>query len=138
MDDVERVKRAVREATVLHNDGDAEGFAACYSDPFLFRFAREDRYLSRAAHADAVRSYFEIFPDFRGTIETLLADRERAYVRWSYEGTHLGTSRSGIEPTGRHVEFGSILAEMRFQDGLIVEVWERSSFVDLKNLAEAP
>ncbi len=137
MADNEQLEQIVRKATELHNDGDAEGFASCYADPCLFHFGRHDRHLSREVHADAVRSYFEIFPDFRGTIETLLADNDRAYVRWSYEGTHLGTSRAGIAPTGKHIEIGTVLAEMRFEHGLIVEVWERLSFVDLKDLADA-
>jgi predicted ester cyclase len=134
MTDNELLKQAVRRATELHNVGDIEGFASCYADPCHFHFGRVDRHLSRAAHAEAVRSYFDVFPDFRGTIETLLADDSRAYVRWSYDGTHLGTSRTGIAPTGKHIEIGSILAEMRFEHGLIVEVWERMSFVDLKDL----
>lgn len=138
MADNEPSKHLVRRATELHNAGDAEGFASWYADPCLFHSGRQDQHLSRAARAEAVRSYFEVFPDFCGTIETLLAEGDRAYVRWSYTGTHLGTSRTGVAPTGKRIEVGSILAELRFDHGLIVEVWERASFVDLKDLADAP
>ena len=56
-------------------------------------------------------------------------------VRWSHRGTHLGTSRSGIAPTGKIVDIGSILCEIRIEGNLIVEVWERGAFVDLRDVA---
>lgn len=130
-------ERMLRSATRLHNDGDIDGFVSCYADPCLYHSGRDDRHLSREAHADAVRSFFEVFPDFRGTIESLMVDGERAYVRWTYTGTHLGTSRSGVAPTGKKLDVGTVFAEVRIANGLIVEVWELSSFVNLRDLATA-
>ena len=42
-----------------------------------------------------------------------------------------------MQPTGRHVDIGTIYAEMRFEDGLIVEFWELMDFVQLEEIAHS-
>lgn len=128
------LEEAVRRATELHNARDFHGFAACYADPCTYHSGRHAQLLSRSQHADAVESYFEVFPDFTASIRSLFAKGDRAFVRWTYTGTHLGTSPSGVPPTGVHVDVGTIYAEMRFEDGLIVEFWELMDFVPLDEI----
>lgn len=138
MPNAEQNKEAIRRATEAWNKRDLEAFVMTYSDPCLYHFGRDDKTLTREAHLASARHYFEVFPDFTATIETLMAENDRVYVRWSYVGTHLGKSRSGIEPTGQRVDFGTVYAEKRFENGLVVEVWELGSFIAFKDIAVPP
>lgn len=61
------------------------------------------------------------FPDLDTTIEQLIAEGEWVAHRMVHRGTHLGEFR-GIAPTGRRVEFSSIVMN-RFKDGISVENW---------------
>ena len=61
------------------------------------------------------------FPDLETTIEQLIAEGDWVAHRMVHRGTHLGDFR-GIAPTGRHVEFSSIVMN-RFEDGVSVENW---------------
>jgi glyoxylase-like metal-dependent hydrolase (beta-lactamase superfamily II)/predicted ester cyclase len=72
-----------------------------------------------------VRAFFgELFaaiPDFTIEAETIVAERDRAAVRWNASGTFAGESSfQGIAPTGARVTLSGIdLLEVR--DGLIVQ-----------------
>ena len=136
MSNAEENRAAIRRATEAFNDQDLEAFVATYADPCLYHFGRKDKVLSREEHLAAAKHYFEVFPDFTATIETLMSEDDRVYVRWTYAGTHLGKSRSGVEPTGKRVDYGTLLAENRFEDGLVVEVWEMGSYIDLEAIGD--
>lgn len=47
------------------------------------------------------------FPDFRVTIEDLIADGDKVAVRFASSGTHKGTFL-GVPPTGKRVEWAGI------------------------------
>jgi predicted ester cyclase len=61
------------------------------------------------------------FPDLETTIEQIIAEGSWVAHRMVHRGTHLGDFR-GIAPTGRRVEFSSIVMN-RFEDGVSVENW---------------
>jgi predicted ester cyclase len=61
------------------------------------------------------------FPDLNTTIEQLIAEGDWVAHRMVHRGTHLGEFR-GIAPTGRQVEFSSIVMN-RFKDGVSIENW---------------
>jgi predicted ester cyclase len=61
------------------------------------------------------------FPDLETTIEQMIAEGDWVAHRMIHRGTHLGEFR-GISPTGRRVEFSSIVMN-RFEDGVSVENW---------------
>ena len=61
------------------------------------------------------------FPDLETTIEQMIAEGDWVAHRMVHRGTHLGQFR-GIDPTGRRVEFSSIVMN-RFKDGVSVENW---------------
>ncbi|UCF17494.1 MAG: ester cyclase, partial [Phycisphaerales bacterium] len=65
--------------------------------------------------------YLAAFPDFRVTIENIIAEADMVGVRWTMNGTHLG-ELMGIPPTGRPVTFAGITIH-RLADGKIVENW---------------
>jgi ketosteroid isomerase-like protein len=61
------------------------------------------------------------FTDFTITIEDLVADDERVWVRGTARGINTG-SIFGRPPTGRPFEI-TVFDELRFRDGRIVEHW---------------
>lgn len=65
--------------------------------------------------------YLAAFPDFRVTVESIVAEAEMVAVRWTMNGTHLG-ELMGIPPTGRSVTFAGTTIH-RVADGNIVENW---------------
>jgi len=61
--------------------------------------------------ADVRRFYNKVFkgiPDFHATIEEIIAEGDKVWVRSTITGTHLGEYR-GIAPTGRKVKFTTVL-----------------------------
>lgn len=129
----------LRRATRAFNARELDTWVACYTDPCTFHLDSGKKQLSHAEHQEAGRSWFQVFPDMTATIESSFAAGDRAFVRWTYVGTHLGRTASGVEPTGRRVDVGELLAECRFEDGLIAEVWESGRFVtkaELESLAD--
>jgi steroid delta-isomerase-like uncharacterized protein len=65
--------------------------------------------------------YRTAFPDFRLTIEDLMAEGETVVARWSCRGTHKG-DLSGIAPTGKQFTISG-LSYVRFAGGKMVEGW---------------
>jgi len=65
--------------------------------------------------------YRTAFPDFRLTIEDLIAAEETVTARWSCRGTHTGDLR-GIAPTGKQFNISGI-SIARFASGKMVEGW---------------
>ena len=61
------------------------------------------------------------FPDIQWTIEDLVAEDDKVSIRWSWQGTHLGTFR-GNPASGKRVT-NSAIAIYQFRDGQIVHVW---------------
>ncbi len=61
------------------------------------------------------------FPDFKATIEDLIAEDDRVVIRMAWTGTHEGEFM-GIPPTGNRVSFG-VFDIVRLADGIIVEHW---------------
>ncbi len=62
------------------------------------------------------------FPNIRVTVEDVVADADRAVVRWSAAAHHTG-ELLGIPPSGSPVQFRG-MTWMTFRDGKIVEGWD--------------
>ncbi len=61
------------------------------------------------------------FPDFRATIEDMMAEGDKVVLRMTWTGTHQGEFM-GIPPTGRSVSFG-VIDIIRIAEGKFVEHW---------------
>lgn len=61
------------------------------------------------------------FPDFKATIEDILAEGDRVVIRMTWTGTHQGDFM-GIPATGRRVSFG-VIDIVRFAGGKFAEHW---------------
>jgi steroid delta-isomerase-like uncharacterized protein len=68
--------------------------------------------------ASALRS---AFPDFKATIDDMVAEGDKVVVRQTWSGTHKGEFM-GIPPTGKSVSFG-VIDIIRIAGGKGVEHW---------------
>ena len=89
-------------------------------------------------------AFFSAFPDIVFAIEDLLAEGDKVVLRWSAQGTHLGTWRGfppsgeGIPATGRTVTFHATDI-YRIAGGKVVEEWNTLEQVDvLEQIEDIP
>ena len=61
------------------------------------------------------------FPDFKTTIDDMVAEGDKVVVRMTWSGTHKGEFM-GIPPTGKSVSFG-VIDIVRFAGDKFVEHW---------------
>ena len=61
------------------------------------------------------------FPDFKATIDDILAEGDKVVIRQTWSGTQKGEFM-GVPPTGRSVSFG-VIDIVRFSGGKFVEHW---------------
>jgi len=61
------------------------------------------------------------FPDFKATIDDILAEDDKVVIRQTWSGTQKGDFM-GIPPTGKSVSFG-VIDIIRFSGGKVVEHW---------------
>jgi steroid delta-isomerase-like uncharacterized protein len=61
------------------------------------------------------------FPDFKATIDDIVAEGDKVVVRQTWSGTHKGEFM-GIPPTGKRVSFG-VIDIIRIAGGKAVEHW---------------
>lgn len=61
------------------------------------------------------------FPDFKATIEDMLADGDKVVIRMTWEGTQEGEFM-GIPPSGKRMSIG-VIDIIRVADGQLVEHW---------------
>jgi predicted ester cyclase len=94
-----------------------------FADVWTGDVAAADRYYAPGALRDGLKQFaselYDAVPDWRVTIEDLVAEGDKVVVRWTGRGTHLG-EWDGSPPTGRSVTTTGIDIE-RLVDGLIVE-----------------
>ena len=74
------------------------------------------------------------FPDWRGSIETIVAESDKVAIRLTSRGTFLG-SLGEIEPNQKQVEIAE-MAILRLDDGMIVEHWELTDAGSLERQLE--
>jgi predicted ester cyclase len=73
---------------------------------------------------------FQAYPDVRLDVEEVIAEGDRVVVRYTLRGTHEGTTRMGVAPTGKEVE-ASIIEILTLADGKIVDKWTNVDFLGL-------
>ncbi|MFA5802834.1 MAG: ester cyclase [Thermoleophilia bacterium] len=70
---------------------------------------------------ELVKAFRAAFPDISVTIDDLVAEGDRVFIRASWVGTHKGEFM-GISPTGKRIYFSS-MDEIRVGDDRIKEHW---------------
>ena len=81
------------------------------------------RFYAAGPTLDALQEFatalYLAFPDWRATIDDVVAEDDKVVVRWTGRGTHRG-DWFGTAATNREIEISGIDVE-RFVDGLIAE-----------------
>src|SRR3712207_363205 len=85
-----------------------------------------------------VSSFFAAFPDITITVDDVIAEGDKVVSRYTIRGTHQGETEEFGTPTGRQIELQGLTMH-RFEDGEIVEGWERyDNLSALQQLGLAP
>ncbi|WP_295125504.1 ester cyclase [uncultured Chitinophaga sp.] len=69
-----------------------------------------------ASTTDAI---VKAFPDAQWIVEEVIAEGEKVYIRWKFEGTHTGGTFQQIAPTGKKVS-NTGMGVYTFRDGKVV------------------
>jgi steroid delta-isomerase-like uncharacterized protein len=83
--------------------------------------AQPEEVRGREGFKEQTLGYRSVFPDLRFTIDSMAAERDEVFVRWTARGTHQG-SMAGESPTGNPIQvtgFGS----WRIEAGQVAEHW---------------
>jgi steroid delta-isomerase-like uncharacterized protein len=99
----------------------------CTSD-YQLHFA-SNAPMSLEEHIQANKAMPEAFPDFRHTIEDIVAQGDKAVFRAALNGTHQGTYM-GMPATGKAFHY-TAMGMARFRDGRIAEMWMEADFLGL-------
>jgi steroid delta-isomerase-like uncharacterized protein len=78
---------------------------------------------------EVARVFRAAFPDFRMTVEDVVAENDLVVCRFRQTGTHQG-DLFGIAPTGRSVDFGE-MAICQIAGGQIVSTWFQTDMLAL-------
>jgi len=69
------------------------------------------------------------FPDFKATIDDILAEGDKVVIRMTWSGTHKGEFM-GVPATGKSVSFG-VIDIIRITNGKVVEHWGQMDSMSL-------
>jgi steroid delta-isomerase-like uncharacterized protein len=85
-----------------------------------------------------VSTFLQAFPDINISVEDVIAEGDKVVSRYTIRGTHQGETEAFGPPTGRQMALEGITIH-RFEDGKIVEEWERyDNLSALQQLGLAP
>ena len=87
-----------------------------------------NQFQSRERVKQAITTFYKGFPDFHVTIEGIIAEGDKVWVRERETGTHRGEYR-GIAPTEKKVAF-TCIDTFKIVDGKIAEGWHVYDFLD--------
>jgi steroid delta-isomerase-like uncharacterized protein len=115
-------QETMRTAYDRINAGDLAGFGDLIADDFVEHEEMGDASAGKVGVLEFFRGLRAAFPDLRMEVEDVIAEGDKAVVRFRATGTHQGDF-SGIPATGRSVDIQGIDI-MRFDAaGLVCEHW---------------
>jgi steroid delta-isomerase-like uncharacterized protein len=128
------VRRFVRD---LLNDENPSAVDQLLAEDFVLRLPGHAPVQGREAFTQAVQEWRAAFPDWRVSIEELIAEGDRVAARWRCEATHQGPLL-GIPATDRRVSW-TANDILRIQDNKIVEnTAEEDMFGLMRQLGAIP
>jgi predicted ester cyclase len=84
-----------------------------------------DQFFAEERMVEGVRrgcfAYFNAFPDLHCSLDELIAEGDKVFLRTTMTGTHDGEYK-GIDPTGRHVS-AEAAEVFRIEDGRFIGYW---------------
>ena len=86
-----------------------------------------------------LESHFDVFPDYAGSTDAMVAEGDTVAVRYTATGTHSGEYRD-VAPTRQTVEWTG-MAMYRIEDDHIAEIWieeDRLGLLEQLEVVEPP
>jgi steroid delta-isomerase-like uncharacterized protein len=116
----ERNRAAVQRYVEMFNSGDLADLDEVIDMNIAYR--EPTRQIDgRDAFKQGLAAYLTTFGQPRLTLDDLVADADRAALRWTLRGTPTAPLM-GVAPTGKEVTFSGITF-LRLEDGRFVEWW---------------
>jgi steroid delta-isomerase-like uncharacterized protein len=127
-------KDLVRRYLNAFNDRDHETLAELLADDVVEHGVHDELH-GVDEIVDFLQAHFEVFPDYSGTTEAMVADGDTVAVRYRVSGTHSEEYRD-VDPTGHTVEWTG-MAMYRVENGRIAEIWLEENRLGLLEQLEA-
>ena len=77
---------------------------------------------TRKGYKEQAKAVRDSIPDFHHTVEELVAEGDKVWVRYTLRGTHTGGAFLGLPATGKQFEVENVCI-YRITDGKIAESW---------------
>ncbi len=133
----EENKDLARQSWEIVNQRNPDLIEECYPPDFVWHEPDQDiRGYEQAKQF--VSTFLQAFPDINISVEDVIAEGDKVVSRYTIRGTHQGETEQFGPPTGRQMALEGITIH-RFEDGEIVEEWERyDNLSALQQLGLAP
>lgn len=113
------------------NEADLKVVEEVTPEPFVLHFQGQPIVATHKEHQDVVQYWLNGFPDYKVTIQDVIAEEDKVVARYTFTGTHQGEVL-GISPTANKIEVGGIWI-CRVENGLLTECWEEYDEQGLRN-----
>jgi len=127
-------KDIVRQYLAAFNDRDREALSDLLADDVVEHGIHETLE-GQEEILEFLDRHFDIFPDYSGTTETMVAEGDTVTVQYTVSGTHSGEYLD-VQPTGNAVEWTG-MAMYRIEDDEIAEIWIEEDRLGLLEQLEA-
>jgi len=124
----------VTEYLRAFNEKDWDRFQEILADDVVEHGVHEELEGPEAA-VEFLQGYFEVFPDYTGETEAVVAQDDLVVVRYTAQGTH-SDEYHDVDPTAHTVEWSG-LSMYRVEDGQIAEIWLEEDRLGLLEQLEA-
>ncbi|MFK7824161.1 MAG: ester cyclase [Oligoflexales bacterium] len=118
----------------IFNQGKLELLDQYVTDDYTLHDAPPNIDSGKKAIEQVVSMFKGAFPDFKITLDHLVAEDAFVASKATFEGTHSGNI-FGLDATGRRVKISS-LTMVSFENGKIKESWVRNDMESLKRQIE--
>lgn len=114
------VRAAVHSYVEIFNTNNTEMIAAVIDSSFVcYHPGYPDNIVGLAGFGEWLEMNHTAFPDLLLAEDETVIEGDRAFVRWTFSGTHTGPLRD-VPPTGRKLRLSG-LSFLRIQNGKVVE-----------------
>ena len=127
-------KDIVRQYLAAFNDRDREALSDLLADDVVEHGIHETLE-GQEEILEFLDRHFDIFPDYSGTTETMVAEGDTVTVQYTVGGTHSGKYLD-VQPTGNAAEWTG-MAMYRIEDDEIAEIWIEEDRLGLLEQLEA-
>lgn len=127
-------KQIVRNYLAAFNDRDEETLTEILADDVVEHGVHDTHHGPEEVVA-LHRTHFEVFPDYSGSTELMIAEDDTVAVRYTASGTHTEEFED-IEPTQHKAEWSGMVF-YRVEDDEIAEIWIEEDRLGLLEQLEA-